>query len=83
MVTVRGDNFLQNLLDCASTLKKVHRTLAYIRRWKSISTLKARPISAEEVREAKRIWIRFVQAPMEEDLLNSVSNHEEGGKKKV
>ena len=84
MLAVEEACDLPNLLEKHNSVDKLHSIVAYILRWSSPTVLKAaKPWhhSAAELKEAKMVWIKFVQTPMEEDLHNSVS--EGGVRKKV
>ena len=72
MVTSNGD--LDKLVKRCGCLQKCHCVLAHILRWRSVETMRKGkiPLSADELRESKQFFVRWLQSGMVKELLNSV-----------
>ena len=68
---------LNSLLDKYGNVNKLYYIVVYMYRWADKSKRLGAAKTVEEIRKAKQFWIKFVQSPMEDDLLKSVAS---GGK---
>ena len=72
MVTVVQSSIMTVLLEKYNSLEKLETILAYVLRWSSQQKARTKSVMVDEWKVAKLKWIKFVQAPMEKDLLESV-----------
>ena len=80
---VSGDtaNALETLLQNNSQVQKLFRIAAYLFKWKRIRESVPGVITAEEIVQAKKFWVKFVQQDVEEELRKSVPNSDLEGSK--
>ena len=72
-----------SLLEKYDNVWKLYRIVVCMYRWADKSKRLGAPYTAEELKKAKKFWIRFVQSTMEEDLLKSVPSEDEEATGKV
>ena len=82
--SVPEENCLNYLLNRHNDVEKLHRIIAYVLRWSNLNNLKRTKNwyhTAEAVREAKIVWIKYVQLLLKKSLEDSVAVAE--GKRKI
>ena len=78
MMSVSSQDCLWKLLEKTRSLRSLHRILALVLRWRSISTLSEcgkQQLTAMEIRKAKLMWTLWVQQEMLVDLELSVDSN--------
>ena len=66
---------LEKLVERCRSLPKCHCVLAHFLRWRKVETMrKGKPtLTADELRELRQFFVRWLHSGMAKDLLDSVS----------